>query len=112
MGSYERVCPACERIANDYPAGVLHVEGTFATEHRRDLLSLIRNIEKRERAEHPLKRVMGIADEGSGFAVSTTDSNLVQALGRAMLKAYAGRLEHPPTTSDKENVVRVRWFRD
>jgi hypothetical protein len=29
-----------------------------------------------------------------------------------MLKAYAGRLEHPPTTSDKENVVRVRWFRD
>lgn len=112
IDAYEKVCPACDRIDTDYPAGVLHVGGGFATAHRRDLIGLIRNIEVRERDEHPLKRVMGIADEGAGFVVTTTDANLAQSLGRALVKAYDGQLEHPPTTSDKENVVRVHWTRD
>ena len=37
---------------------------------------------------------------------------LAQSLGRALHKAYAGGLEHPPTTADTENLVRVRWLRD
>lgn len=112
VGSYEHVCPACERIAEDYPAGVLHVEGEFAASRRDELVGLIRNIEERERAEHPLKRIMAIVDEGSGFVVTVTDAKLVDSFGRALKSAYDGSLEHPPTTSDKENLVRVRWTRD
>jgi len=111
-GSYEQVCPACERVAADYPAGVLHVEGGFVAAHRQELLALVRNVEERERAEHPLKRIMAVADEGTGFAVTVTDGKLAQTFGRALHSAYEGHLQHPPTTSDTENLVRVRWTRD
>ena len=110
--AYERTCPACERIEADYPAGVLQVAGEFSVTHRDDLIGLIRNVEERENSTHPLKRIMAIADEGKGFRVTVTDAKLVDALGRALESAYAGRLEHPSTTSEKENLVRVRWTRD
>jgi NMD protein affecting ribosome stability and mRNA decay len=110
--AHERTCPACERIAERYPAGVLRVEGKFAARHRDDLIGLVRNVEERERSRHPLKRIMRIATKRNGFVAETTDGKLAQALGKALHKAYAGELEHPPTTADTENLVRVRWLRD
>ena len=111
-GSYEHVCPACERIESDYPAGVLHIGGAFAAAHRDEILGLLRNVESAERDEHPLKRIMGIKDEESGLLVSVTDAKLTESLGHALERAYSGQLERPPTTSEKENLVRVRWTRD
>jgi len=108
----EHVCPACKRIEDDDPAGVLHASGEFAELHRDELIQLIRNIEKRERTEHPLKRIMNITDEDGGFGVTVTDSKLAEAFGQALKNAYDGLLERPPTTSDKQNLVRVRWTRD
>jgi NMD protein affecting ribosome stability and mRNA decay len=110
--AHERTCPACERIADRYPGGVLRVEGSFAARHRDDLVGLVRNVEERERSRHPLKRIMRIALKRNGFVAETTDGKLAQSLGRALHKAYAGVLEHPPTTADTENLVRVRWVRD
>ncbi len=111
-GAYERTCPACERVAGDYPAGVLHVEGVFAASHRAELLQRLRNVEERESAAHPLKRIMAVKDEPAGFSVTVTDAKLARALGRALKSAFDGHLELPPTTSDHENLVRVRWTRD
>ena len=108
----EQTCPACERIAERYPAGVLRVEGAFAARHRDDLIGLLRNVEERERSRHPLKRIIKIATRRNGFVAETTDGKLAQSLGRALHKAYAGELEHPPTTAEIENLVRVRWMRD
>lgn len=110
--AYPQICPACSRTADDYPAGVLRVEGSFAVAHRDDLIGLVRNVEERERSNHPLKRVMGIEETPMGFVAETTDGKLARSLGRALHKAYAGKLEEPPTTADTENLVRVRWVRD
>jgi hypothetical protein len=110
--AHEHVCPACRRIEDDYPAGVIHVGGDFAAAHRDEIVGLMRNIEQQEAAEHPLKRIMAVSDEGRGFAVTATDAKLVESFGRALKKAYAGELEQPGTTSEKENLVRVRWHRD
>jgi len=107
-----QICPACDRIASRYPAGVLHVEGAFAAEHRDDLIGLVRNVEERERSRHPMKRVMRIQEKRNGFVAETTDGKLAQSLGRALHKAYAGELEQPATTAEKGNLVRVRWVRD
>jgi NMD protein affecting ribosome stability and mRNA decay len=106
------VCPACQRIAERYPAGILQVEGAFAAAHRDELIGLVRHVEERERSDHPLKRVMAIRKKKGGFVAETTDGKLARALGRAMSSAYAGELELPRTTADTENVVRVRWRRD
>ena len=112
VGSYERTCPACERIAARYPAGVLRAEGAFAVAHRDELVALVRNVEERERATHPLKRVMGIEEDERGFVAETTDAELARALGRALHRAYSGELEQAPTTAERENLVRVRWLRE
>ncbi len=110
--AFQQVCPACQRIADGYPAGVLHVGGGFAVRHRDEITALLRNVEQRESTRHALKRVMAIEDEPGGFAVTTTDAKLALALGRALKKAYAGKLEQPPTTAERENLVRVRWLRE
>lgn len=99
-------------MAAEYPAGVLHVAGGFAESNRDELIGLLRNIEARERAEHPLKRIMAVADEGTGFAVTTTDAKLVETFGHALTKAYAGQLEQAPTKRGDGNLVRLRWMRD
>jgi NMD protein affecting ribosome stability and mRNA decay len=110
--AYEHICPACERIASDYPAGVIHLAGDFAIAHRDELLGLLRNLEERERAEHPLKRIARVEDEESGFSVSVTDGKLAETFGRALKSAHEGSLELPATTREKQNLVRVRWTRD
>jgi hypothetical protein len=107
----ERRCPACEAIATGSPAGVLHVSGAFAAAHRDELLALIRHVEDRERSEHPLKRVLAIADEPGGFAVETTDGKLARAMGRALAKAHAGTVVFPRATAEQGSLVRVRWTR-
>jgi NMD protein affecting ribosome stability and mRNA decay len=105
-------CPACEQIANGYPAGVLQVEGSFAAHRRDDLIGLVRNVEQRERDQHPLNRFVKIATRRNGFVAETTDGKLAQTLGRPLHKAYGGKLDYPRTTADTENLVRVRWARD
>lgn len=112
VGSYEHRCPACERIETKHWAGVVHVGGAFAAGHRDELLGLLRNIEERERAEHPLKRIGAIEDDDDGFAVTTTDGHLAQTFGRALEHAYDGKLEHSPTSAEQDELVRVRWRRD
>ena len=54
----------------------------------------------------------GVEDEGDGFVVKVTDAKLAESFGHALEKAYAGKLDSPPTTSEKENLVRVHWSRD
>lgn len=110
--AYPHTCPACERIANDYPAGVVRVQGAFVEPHRQELVGLLRHVEEREKAEHPLKRIMAIVDEGTGFVATVTDPKLALSFGRALEKAYGGDLQQPGTAADKENLVRVEWTRD
>ncbi len=112
VGSVERVCPACERIAQDYPAGVVDIGGGFAQSHREELINLARNVEERECREHPLKRIMSIVEGDGGIQNPVTHGKLADAIGRALKSAYEGELEHPPTTGEQGNLVRIRWTRD
>jgi hypothetical protein len=90
----------------------VRLEGEFARAYRDDLIRLLRNVEAWERDRHPLKRIMEVWDDGTGILVTVTDARLAHAFGRALARAYEGCLEHPPTTADTENLVRIRWSRD
>jgi hypothetical protein len=104
------LCPACRRIQDDYPAGLVIVEGEFAASHREEILGLARNLEEREKKEHPLKRIMRVAEpEGGPLEIATTDIHLARGIGEALHHAYQGDLDYHYT--DEENLVRVHWRR-
>jgi hypothetical protein len=103
------LCPACRRIRDDYPGGYLTLEGDFLGEHGDEIHGLVRNIEERERGQHPLKRVMAIADTDTGLLVTTTDAHLAHSIGKAVRQAYQGELE--VTWAEGESLVRATWRR-
>jgi NMD protein affecting ribosome stability and mRNA decay len=88
-------CPACRRIADGYYGGSVMIHGAFALEHREEIEHMLRNLEEREKATHPLKRIMEIVDEDDGLLVTTTDGRLARSLGAALYRAYRGELEQP-----------------
>jgi hypothetical protein len=105
------MCPACERIRDDMPAGILTLSGGFLARHRGEILKLIHNKVEEEKAEHPMKRLMGIEDGSEGeLIVRFTDLHLPRGTGEAIERAYDGELDIQYTK--ESNLVRVYWNRD
>jgi len=102
------LCSACQRIKDDYAAGFVTVRGGFASEHRDEILNLIRNTEDREKEDHPIKRIMDIVEVEGGLDLRTTEVHLAQTIGKALHKAFKGNLE----LSYDEDIVRVAWERE
>ena len=102
-------CAACRRTAEQMPAGYVELDGEFARAHRAELLELVRHLEAREKAEHPLQRIMAIDERDGGLTISTTDIHLARGIGEALQHAYKGQLDYhyPPD----EYLLRVRWQR-
>lgn len=107
----ESICPACRRIEDRYPAGIVKLGGTFFAAHREEILNLLTNLEAHERDEHPQQRVMEITGRDESEAtVTTTGSHLARAMGEALHRAYEGALNF--RYSERENLIRVSWRRD
>jgi NMD protein affecting ribosome stability and mRNA decay len=103
-------CPACRRIRDDYPGGYVTLRGSFVDSHRDEILGLARNVEEREKAQHPLKRIMRVhEDEDGNLEITTTDPHLARSLGEALHAAYAGELDYQ--YAKQESLVRVSWSR-
>jgi NMD protein affecting ribosome stability and mRNA decay len=107
--AYEQMCPACQREHDRFPAGYVTVKGEFFAEHRDEILSLITNHEKKEKALRPLQRIMGIEDKRDGVEVTTTDSHLARGIAEALHDSYKGDLKL--RYSRDENLVRATWKR-
>jgi hypothetical protein len=103
-------CPACLRIAQHQPDGILIAAGDFVVSHRDEILSLLRHVEENETREHALARTFGIGDEAAGLVVRTTERRLAESIGRALERAYGGRLER--VEGDRATPLRVHWQRD
>lgn len=108
--SHEALCPACRRINDDYPAGVLTIGGAFARQHADEILGLVRHQEEAEKGEHPLHRIMAVEQGDDAIVVSTTDIHLPRRIGEALQHAYRGELAFH---YDEEGYfIRVTWSRD
>ena len=103
-----RLCSACQRTRDDYPAGFVTVRGRFALEHRDEVLRIARNTEAREKETHPLKRIMSISENDEQIVLCTTEIRLAPAIGRALSGAFKGDLE----IDYEEDIVRVEWRRE
>ena len=108
-GAHETLCPACHRIHDKYPGGYLTLRGPFQQEHREEIIHLAHNVEAREKAGHPLRRIMSLEDQDDGMLITTTVMEMARAIGDAIHRAYKGELCYQYT--DEANILRVDWKR-
>ena len=101
------ICPACHRIHDQYPAGFLSMKGEFFQSHREEIMHLLHNLEKHERAEHPLKRIIAVEKKDGETHVTTTDIHLARGMGEALHHAYQGELSYH--YNPEQNLLRVSW---
>ncbi len=103
-------CQACQRNADNNPAGIATQRGGFLTPHNAEILNLARNQETLEKGEHPLHRIMAVTEQGDEVEIATTDIHLPRRIGQALRDAYQGALE---IDYDKAGYfVRVAWTRE
>lgn len=102
-------CPACQRIHDDFPAGYVTLKGEFLSTRRDEVLHLVHNHEAREKGEHPLQRIMKVADTEEGILITTTDIHLARGIGDALHHAYHGKLDYH--YNPEQTLLRVQWER-
>jgi len=107
--AHEHHCPACQRMHDRYPAGFLTLQGDFLQSHRAEIMQLVQHFEKKEKAEHPLKRIMATEEKEDEVLITTTDIHLARGIGEAIHEAYQGELEFHYNPA--ENLLRVHWSR-
>jgi uncharacterized C2H2 Zn-finger protein len=107
--AHQESCPACLRIHDHFPAGFVTLQGEFFLAHREEILHLAQNVEKHERTEHPLKRIMKIEEKDGETLLTTTDIHLARGIGEAIHNAYQGELEFHYNPG--EYLLRVGWTR-
>ncbi len=107
----EELCTACQRINDNYPAGIVTLKGPLVRDQKSEIVRLARNQEEAEKAEHPLNRIMAVEEEGpETLRITTTDVHLPRRIGEAVQRAWHGDLK---LDYDEHNYfVRVDWQRD
>ncbi len=104
------ICPACMKIRDNFPGGIVTLKGDYVLPHKQELLNLIKNEEARARGFNPLERVMSVKETGyGGMVISTTNEKLAQRLGRAIRKAFSGKVTYQWSHDNK--LARVDWAR-
>jgi len=105
------LCPACHKIKDKYPMGVLNLSGQFLQDHKNDVELLLRAEEKRAQERNPLERIMKVdTSKDNNIVIETTTDSLALRLGRALDHAYKGAHKYNFSYGDK--FVRVSWERN
>jgi len=108
-GAHEQLCPACHRIQDKFPAGYVTLQGEFLQPHRDEIIHLVKNCELKEKAEHPLERIMAIDSRGAAVEVTTTGTHLAREIAERLHHAYKGELEF--SYNKEDNLLRATWSR-
>jgi hypothetical protein len=104
------VCPACHKMQEDMPGGVVTLKGDYVLPHKQELLRLVKNEEKQARSDNPLERVMSVKEKGNGsLIITTTNERLAQRLGKAIRRAFHGEVAYH--FSHENKLARVDWER-
>ena len=106
---YVHICPACRRRADSFPAGIIEIRGNFFKEHKDEILNMIYNVEKAEKEEHPLERIMNITQNNHHVQVTTTGIHIARRIGEALAKSFNG--ENSFHFSNDDTLLRVIWER-
>lgn len=103
----QQTCPACRRIHDRFPAGIVTLRGPLDQARKDDIVRLARHQEEAEKSEHPLNRIMSIEDNPEGIVITTTDIHLPRRIAEAVKRAFDGVLEID--FDENGYFVRVNW---
>lgn len=103
------LCPACQKIKDKFPGGIVTLKGEFLREHKDEILNLIRNEEERAMGFNPLERIIEIKSMDAGMKLTTTNEKLAQRIGRCLSRAYQGKVGYKWSQDTK--LLRVEWER-
>jgi len=106
----QHLCPACRRINDKQPAGILTLSGTSLATHKAEILNLVRHKEEAEKADHPLNRIIAIDEQDGTVVITTTDIHLPRRIGEALKRAFRGQLELH--YEEDAYFLRATWRRD
>jgi NMD protein affecting ribosome stability and mRNA decay len=101
------LCPACQRINDKLPAGVVELRGALGPQQKAEIVCLARHQEEAETSEHPLNRIINIEEDADGIIISTTDIHLPRRIGEAVERAFHGSLNE--VFDQCGYFVRVKW---
>ena len=104
------LCPACQRIEDGNPAGIVTLSGAYLAKHARDIINEVKHVEAKSMVKNPLGRIMEVKEDRNTITISTTEDKLAQKVGREIFKAHHGELHYQ--WSHEENLVRVNWTRE
>ncbi len=106
----EILCPACKRIRDKYPAGIVSLSGSYLWSHKEEILNLVNNIIEEERKRSPLKRLINIEERDGAIVLSFTNDKLARRVGESIYRAHKGEIDikYP----EEEKFVSVFWHRD
>lgn len=105
----ETLCPACLRVRDRVPAAILTVRGDCLTEHKSEILKLIREKVQQIGKQHPLKRIIDMEDDETEAVFTFTDEQLTREIGNDLHKTYDGVLDFQYSNDD--SLLRVIWQR-
>jgi hypothetical protein len=108
--THKTICPACRRQADNYPAGSIKISGMFYQDHKEEILNLIQNVEKQEKDERPLERIMAIQGDKEMTLVTTTGIHIARRIGEALSRAYKGVYSFNYANGDE--YIQVSWHRE
>lgn len=99
-------CPACQRVQERHPAGTLRLPPRLLP-HKKEILRLARNIEKAEKAEHPLERLMDFEESDGHLVITTTGVHLARQVAHSLSKRFHAKPRY--RYADNEKLVHVDW---
>lgn len=102
-------CPACRRIIEKNPAGIVSMSGKYFLEHKDEIINMVKKVETRSGLKNPLGKIIDITAGKGSMTVTTTEDKLAQKIGREIYKAHHGELHY--RWSHEEHFVRVEWSR-
>ena len=108
-GTVKVHCPACKKMKDRFPGGILKLGGNFLREHRDEIMKLVKNEEQRARGFNPLERIIGVSDIESGIEITTTNEKLAQRLGKSLQRSFQGKVVYKWSSGTK--LLRAEWNR-
>jgi NMD protein affecting ribosome stability and mRNA decay len=104
------LCPGCRKMRDRYANGVVTLRWPKQEAARRVILNLIKHQEEWGRMGNPLERIISLETKGDRLTVSTTNERLAQRIGRALERAFHGKVAYQWSRENK--LLRVQWAQE